>query len=64
MQDDWHPGVDGRHQFIRFGGYDREGLEPVPLGVLPGVPKAREAHEIAKDSHVSTPTTEQSIRRT
>ena len=47
VQDNRHPWVDRRHHFIRFRGHDGEGLEPVSVRVLPGVPEAREAQQIA-----------------
>ena len=39
--------MESSHQFIRFCRNDGKGLEPVPLLVLPGVPQARNAQQMA-----------------
>jgi hypothetical protein len=40
VQDDGHPGMDRRHQFVGLCGDDAEGLKPMPCRVFPSVPEA------------------------
>lgn len=42
-------GMDSLHQLVRKSGNDGEGLEPVPLRVLPCVPEAGEGDGLAVD---------------